>query len=307
VEWPETLDAAQERVARLCRAIVGPGNEPVRLLVKDDAVEERARNRIGDVRGVEYVRADYDDCWLRDTAPVFGHRKDGGLGALRFRFNAWGGKYDLPLDARLAEWMVGQVPALDLVCPLTLEGGALETDGRGTFLTTESCTLNPNRNPGLTRGGFEEELRARVFVKRIVWLGEGLRHDHTDGHVDMVARFTPEGAVLCMRPNPEAPNARVLAALRARVRDAGLSVMELPAPRAVLAPDGTPMPASYCNFYVANEAVIVPTYDMAEDAEALAVVAEAFPGREVIGLPARDLLCGGGAFHCVTQPQPLTR
>jgi agmatine deiminase len=133
-----------------------------------------------------------------------------------------------------------------------------------------------------------------------------LEHDHTDGHIDMVARFAAPDTVLCMKGTAGAPNAEVLDSIERTLRASGLTVLELPAPSAIAAPGGTPLPASYCNFYIANEAVIVPTYGIPEDQAALGELGNAFPGRQVIGLPAVDLLWGGGAFHCVTQAQPTT-
>ena len=303
-EWPRHLEDAQRSVAELCRAIAGPGHEAVRLLVKDEVVEAQARNLIGDMQGVDYVRAKYGDCWLRDTAPLLGQTDDGALGALCFDFNGWGGKFDIPLDGEVSDRLTCRLGARRFDCPVVLEGGALETNGLGTFITTTSCALNENRNPGLTREAFEQALGALLPIERLIWIERGLAHDHTDGHVDMIARFVGADTMLCMRPDARAPNAEVLAAVAEELRSRGLSVIEVPAPRAVVARDGSPLPASYCNFYVANDAVIVPTYGIPEDELALAEIAKAFPKREVIGLPGADLLWGGGAFHCVTQPQP---
>jgi agmatine deiminase len=303
-EWPGYLLEAQRSVAALSRAIAGAGNESVRLLVKNDQVEERARALVGESRNVEYLTADYGDCWVRDTAPLLGHAADGEPGGLCFAFNGWGGKYEMPFDQEVGRWLTDRLQAKRFECPVVLEGGALETDGNGTFLTTASCALNPNRNPGLTREAFEEALGALVSVRRVVWLDRGLRHDHTDGHIDMIARFAGPNSVICMKAAPGAPDAEVLGSIERTLRSNGLDVLELPAPGAVTAPDGAPLPASYCNFYIANEAVIVPTYGVPEDGAALREIASAFPNREVIGLPAQDLLRGGGAFHCVTQSEP---
>jgi agmatine deiminase len=293
-------------MAELCRAIAGPGEEPVVLLVADEAVEDQARALVGDARNIEYVRAVYGDCWLRDTAPLLGHADDEGLGALCFDFNGWGGKFEIPGDEQVGSWLTARLGARRFESPIVLEGGALETNGRGTFITTESCVLNANRNPSLTRGAFEEAMGALLPIERWIWLDEGLAHDHTDGHVDMIARFVAEDAVLCMRPDPKAPNEDVLSSVRAALRQRGLHVVEVPAARLVCAPDGSPLPASYANFYIANQAVIVPTYDIPQDEDALRAISNAFPKRELIGLPARHLLWGGGAFHCVTQPQPIS-
>jgi len=303
-EWPGYLHEAQRCVAALSRAIAEAGNEPVQLLVRNDEVEQHARSLIGESRNVRYARADYGDCWVRDTSPLLGHTASGALGGLCFGFNGWGGRYEIAFDDEVSAWLTNRLSAKRFECPLVLEGGALESNGQGTFLTTASCTLNDNRNPGLTRRAFEEALGALVSMKRLVWLDRGLAHDHTDGHIDMIARFAAPDTVLCMKANPKAPNAEVLMSIERDLRASGLSVLELPAPRAVAAPDGTPLPASYCNFYIANEAVIVPVYEIPEDQVALREIADAFPGREVIGLPAADLLWGGGAFHCVTQAQP---
>lgn len=305
-EWPGHLLEAQRSIAALSLAIADAGNEPVQLLVKNDEVEERARALIGDSRNVRYVTADYGDCWVRDTAPLFGHTADGTLGGLCLGFNAWGGKYEMAFDEKVSTWLTDRLHAKRFECPVILEGGALETDGQGTFLTTESCVLNPNRNPGLTRDAFEVALGEAVSMERVIWLDRGLEHDHTDGHIDMIARFASSDSVFCMKAAQGVPGAEVLDSIARSLRANGLNVLELPAPRAVTAPDGAPLPASYCNFYIANEAVIVPVYEIPEDRAALREIAGAFPDREVIGLPAQDLLRGGGAFHCVTQAQPTT-
>jgi agmatine deiminase len=304
-EWPD-LDEAQRASAELCRSIAGPGKEHVRLLVRDESVERVARSLIGEAQNVMYLRADYGDAWTRDTLPVFGHDVDGQLGALRFGFNGWGEKYEMPGDATVGDWVLARTGARAYRSSLILEGGAIESNGSGVLLTTESCALNPNRNPGLSRESFESSMQELLELERIVWLASGLAHDHTDGHVDMIARFVSSDTVVCMRPEGDVPNAELLRETRATLAEAGLRIVDLPAPGPVHAPDGAPLPASYCNFYVANAAVIVPSYGVPEDAAALARVAETFPTRQVIGLRASHLLCGGGAFHCVTQPQFAT-
>jgi agmatine deiminase len=248
--------------------------------------------------------ADYGDCWVRDTLPLLGHTRGGKLGGLCFRFNGWGGKFSIPDDEVIGRWITRKLDALRFESGLTLEGGALETNGRGTFITTASCALNENRNPGLTRDEFEAALDSLVSVDRVIWIDRGLEYDHTDGHVDMIARFVTPETVLCMAPTAGAPNERVLREVEQTLRRGDVDVITVPAPSASKHPDQIPLPATYCNFYVANAAVIVPTYGVKEDRAALIELQNAFPEREVVGLPARDLLWGGGAFHCVTQPQP---
>lgn len=302
-EWPN-LDAAQRAHAALCRAIAVAGKEPVKLLVPDEPRAAQAAAQIGAEADVEYVLAHYGDCWTRDTLPLFG-LVDGKLGALRFRFNGWGGKFAIAGDEKIGPWVVERREANSFSLDLTLEGGALEFDGEGRCIVTRSCALNPNRNPGLTPATFTEVLQRATDVRTVVWLSEGLPHDHTDGHVDMVARFAEPGVVMCACANEEAPEAGVFRRIERELRDHELTVLPLPTPGPIEAPDRTPLPANYCNFYVANEAVFVPQYGIDEDAEALSAIERAFPTRHAIGLPALDLLWGGGSFHCITQPEPM--
>jgi len=191
----------------------------VRLLVRDPDVERQARALIGDASQIEYVSAAYGDCWLRDTAPLLGYDAHGALCGLRFALNGWGGKYQMPFDDTVGDWLLGHLRARGARSPLFLEGGALESNGAGTFLTTESCVLNDNRNPGLTREVFEDALGKLVEVSRVVWLERGLEHDHTDGHVDMIARFASADTVLCMEPAGDVPNAGVMREIASVLRD----------------------------------------------------------------------------------------
>lgn len=303
-EWTPHLAGAQQSIARLVCAIADEGGEPVRLLVRNERVEAEARSLIGDAPNVAYVQSRYGDCWIRDTAPLLGYTPGGTLGGLCFGFNGWGDKFSITHDDVVGTWMTAELRAARFESSITLEGGSLETNGQGTFLTTASCTLNENRNPGLTRSRFETALGALVLVERVVWIERGLEHDHTDGHIDMIARFISPDTVFCMAPRAGTPNEGALRGVEQALQRSGLEVLTAPAPDAVRRPDGIPLPATYCNFYIANAAVIVPTYGVAQDRTALDVLDRAFPSREVIGLPAADLLWGGGAFHCVTQPEP---
>jgi len=303
-EWPSNLEAAQSTIAALCRTIANAGNERVRLLVRDHDIEAVARNLIGASSKIDYVTAAYGDCWVRDTLPLLGHTPSGALGAVRFRFNGWGRKFDDQLDVEIGRWLGDYLGARHFEHDLVLEGGALEFDGEGTFITTKSCTLNDNRNPGFAPADVEKALSSLVFVRRLIWLERGLNHDHTDGHVDMIARFVAPDTLMCTRGDTNDPNVEVTRSIEAALRETGLTIRTVPSPGAIFAPDGAPLPATYCNFYIANEAVVVPLFGVPEDSKARDEVAAAFPSRAVVGLPARDLLWGGGAFHCVTQPQP---
>ncbi|MFZ5668302.1 MAG: agmatine deiminase family protein [Pseudomonadota bacterium] len=305
--WRADLAPAQDEVAALARALAGPGEERVRLMVRGDAAEAEARARLDGAAGVEIIRGEFGDIWLRDTGPIF--RSDGRAAA--FRFNGWGGKYDLEGDEEVAGQIAAASGAPLAAHDFVLEGGAIDHDGFGTVLTTRQCLLNRNRNPGWTEAEAEAALADALGARRILWLGDGLRNDHTDGHVDNLARFVAPGVVACPiawgRADPNAPlydeTARALAGMT-DARGSRLTVMRIPSPGWIDG-DGGPAPASHMNFIIANRAVIVPLYEN-ERAGAFAVdaVQSLFPERKAIGLPSSAILTGGGSFHCITQQEP---
>ena len=309
--WEDDLAQAQDEVAALARALAGPGGERVRLLTGSADGEADARRLLGDVAGVEIVPGAFGDIWLRDTGPIFVKTQAGGLQAQGFRFNGWGGKYLLPHDDEVAD-QIARASATPLVANgFVLEGGALDHDGFGTVLTTGQCLLNPNRNPGWTAQTAEESLAGALGAKSLLWLGEGLRNDHTDGHVDNLARFVAPGVVVCPvafgrgDPNGAAYDdaARRLAGFT-DARGEKLKVMRIPSPGWVEDEDGDYVPASHMNFIIANQAVIVPVYEDKASPLALEGFKALFPGRKVIGLPSKAILTGGGSFHCITQQEP---
>ena len=308
--WQEDLPAAQAEVAALARALAGPGGERVRLLTGSAQGEADARRMLGEVAGIEIVPGAFGDIWLRDTGPIFA-RGDAGLQAQGFRFNGWGGKYELEHDDTVAE----QIAAASAT-PLTrhdfiLEGGAVDHDGEGTVLTTGQCVLNPNRNTGWDPAKAEAALAESLGAAKVLWLGEGLQNDHTDGHVDNLARFVAPGVVACPvawgRGDPNADAYDDAARRLAGMTDAAgrkLQVVRIPSPGFVEGPEGGPIPASHMNFLIANQAVIVPLYEARPGELAVQALEHLFPGRTVIGLPSRAVLTGGGSFHCITQQEP---
>jgi agmatine deiminase len=308
--WQNDLGPAQEEVAALARALAGPGGERVRLLVANDAAAATARTLTNGEPGVEIVRGAFGDIWLRDTGPLF-LKRDEAVVAAGFKFNGWGGKYVLPDDDTVAEQLAAAAGAPLAPHDFVLEGGAVDTDGFGTLLTTRQCVLNPNRNPNWTEDKAEMALGLALGLKTVLWLGDGLHNDHTDGHVDNLARFVAPGVVACPiafgRDDPNADvydaAARTLAGFR-DARGVSLQVMRIPSPGRIVNDDDAIVPASHMNFIIANEAVIAPVYEARASGFALDALREAFPEREVIGLPSRALLTGGGSFHCISQQEP---
>ncbi len=306
--WGAGLEPVRDAWVEMARAI-GEG-ERLEVLVPDAGGESLARERLAGL-DVRLHRIPFGDIWLRDTAPVFLTGPSGERACACFEFNGWGEKYVLPHDAEVSAKVAAASSLPTFRLPFILEGGSVETDGEGTCLTTRQCLLNPNRNPGMTAADVETSLRDALGVERILWLGEGLRNDHTDGHIDTIARFVAPASVVCMRPSgPDDPNGsaltRVEEALRS-FRDAGerrLEVTTIPSPGRVLDPGGEVLPASYLNFYVGNRAVVVPVFGVPTDAGAIAAIGRLFRGRKAVGVPACDLLTGGGAFHCITQQVP---
>ena len=312
--WPGRLEYAQDAFAVFVRELVA--REPVRLLVNDLESELAARVLLGaegvDVERVAFHRVRTNDSWLRDSGPVFLVRDD-ETALADFGFDAWGRKYPpWELDdavPRAIEEITG-LPRFE--AGFVLEGGSVEGDGRGTILTTESCLLNRNREPGRSREQMEQRLSAWLGAREVVWLAEGIEGDDTDGHIDDLARFVAPGTVAAVTAEEGHPDQAVLAENLARLRAARdadgkpLAISTLPSPPP-LELAGIRCPASYANFLLVNGAVLVPTFAAPQDQRALAVVGELLPERDVVAVPARGLVLGLGALHCLSQQQPVPR
>jgi len=316
VTWPDRVPQVQEIFLDFMQALLP--HERVDLLVDDAEVEADVRGRLR-ARGVADADASLvchhvptADSWIRDYGPNFLLDADGRLAFNDWGFNAWGNKYetllpDADVPRRLA--VLNDVPRFDP--GIVMEGGSIDVDGAGTVLTTEQCLLHPNRNPSLTRDDLERYLRDHLGVRQVLWLGEGIAGDDTDGHVDDITRFVaPDTIVTVVEDDPTDPNHAPLADNLRRLqaaRDADgrpYRIVTLPMPGVVADDEGGRLPASYANFYIANGVVLVPVYGHANDARALEILAPLFPDRRLVPLQCEPLVWGMGSIHCVTQQQP---
>jgi agmatine deiminase len=300
--WEEDLAPAREEVIAFARAIWADGRGERVILVADDKLAGQAAQDMAREIADVLVRP-FGDVWLRDTAPIL-VEVDGQVAARDFRFNFWGGKYDLPGDEEIGGLLAESRDLEATRCDWVLEGGAIDTDGTGLVVTTEQCLLNDNRNPTLTREDIEARLAQDLGFTRVLWLGDGLAADHTDGHVDNLARFVgPNRLALPVAADANDPNAAIYADAKARADAFGVEVVPIPSPGRVER-DGEVVPASYMNFYIGNAAVVVPIYGAPNDAAAVAAIAALFPDRTVAGVRADHLLTGGGSLHCISQQIP---
>jgi agmatine deiminase len=308
--WVGQLEAVRREFAALVRTLAR--FEPVHLLVRDRATEDDARTRLGGAH-VTFHRIAYDDVWLRDSGPIMVTSAD-GVALLDWTFNGWGQKYNASIDNVVPQEIATALGTTAERIDVVLEGGSIDVNGTGTLVTTRQCLLSPKRNPALDEAAIEDILRRALGVDQILWLDEGLEGDHTDGHVDTITRFVDERTIVTATcDDPEDVNSRTLGRNLDRLRELTdtegrpFRIVQLPLPerRAELA--GERLPLTYANFYIANGAVVVPVFDDPRDEQALAILRPLFPGREVVGLTARALMTGGGAFHCVTQQQPAGR
>jgi len=314
--WPGSFGAIPGIWVEMVRALVP--HERVNILVNDAApaaaVAELLRAGGVDLSHVDLHEITTDDAWARDHGPIFvtreadGHRE---LAAVDWIYNAWGGKYPpWANDDVVPEKIASKLGVRRFVPGIVLEGGSIDVNGRGTLLTTESCLLNPNRNPQLSRAEIEAYLRDYLGVRHILWLGDGILGDDTDGHIDDLTRFVDASTVVTVvESDPDDENYQPLQDNLKRLQSMkdqdgrALHVISLPMP-APVEHEGQRLPASYANFYIGNGAVLVPIFDDPHDEQVLATLRSLFPTRRIVGIPSRQLVWGLGAFHCVTQQQP---
>jgi agmatine deiminase len=300
--WEDDLEPARGEVVEFARAVhAGGKGETVILVAADGASADRAAELAGD--SAQVIVEPFGDIWLRDTAPII-VRGTQELAAADFRFNWWGGKYHLPGDESIGARLAARTGLALRSHDWIFEGGAIDIDGTGLGVTTEQCLLNPNRNPDLGRSDIEARLSEGLGVDRLLWLGDGLLNDHTDGHVDNLARFVAPGTIaIPQAAGSDDPNAAIFADARERALAFGLEVVALPSPGLVES-DGEIIPASYMNFYIGNASVVVPLYGAANDQAAVDAIGRLFPTRAVVGFRADHILTGGGSFHCISQQLP---
>lgn len=311
-DWGDELGAVEQTFITMARAIAR--YQPLVIFCHDDAYRDRVRSLLGNPESIALVIAPSNDIWVRDYSPVT-VINNGTRELLDFRFNGWGGRYPAGLDDRITRTLLAArvLPGVSHT-PLdtVLEGGAIETDGQGTLLVTSQCLLNPNRNGPVDRQWFQTLAARYLGCDRILWLDHGyLQGDDTDGHVDMLARFGPDNRIIytaCDDPADShyrelAAMAEQLSAFRTR-NGAPYALHPLPWPPETRDADGNRLPLSYANFLVINGAVLVPTYDVHTDEEALRVIAACFPEREIIPIPARPLIRQHGSVHCATMQVP---
>jgi agmatine deiminase len=300
--WGEPLAEAQMQIAAFANAVHDGGRgETVHLIADGEDAATIARDLVED--GVIVEARAIGDIWLRDTGCIIvgnGNERR----ARKFGFNGWGQRFDYPGDQTIGEELATATGLQVDMCDWVLEGGSIDVDGEGLAVTTADCLLNRNRNPLLGAEEIAERLNRDLGIDRLLWLGDGLANDHTDGHVDNLARFiAPRHLVLPEARGDDDPNTAVYAAARARAEAFGVDVTTLPSVGR-FEQDGEVVPASYMNFYIGNSVVVVPTYGSRFDDDALAELAPLFPDRTIVGLPADAVITGGGSFHCSSQQVP---
>ena len=325
-------DKAVLALAKMVHALAD--SEPVNINVCDAAHKEDVKKTLTQTGArhshVTFFHIPTNEPWCRDHGPIFVTRKETPRSlVLDWGYNAWGFKYPPFDDDDYVPTAVAEMLGLPVEYPgMILEGGSIDVNGEGLLLTTRSCLLNPNRNPELKQAQIEHRLRDQLGVREILWLGDGIEGDDTDGHVDDIARFVSPDTIVCAIEEDEndtnfeplRANHDYLAALTTDAEagaadddedeDTGgdgklprFQVVKMPMPRKIVR-DGQRLPASYANFYIGNKVVLLPTFADTNDRWAAAILEKAFPGRRVIGIDCRDLIWGLGAFHCLTQQQP---
>lgn len=314
ISFPDAYDTVPPVLAKMVDALAD--SEWVCINVRDSDEEQMVRRQLKSAKArsehVRFFHIPTNEPWCRDHGPIFITKNEAPrLAIVDWAYNAWGWKYPpFDLDDDVPTRVAAQLDLPVYHPGMVLEGGSIDVNGSGTLLTTRSCLLNPNRNPDFTKKEIEDRMKDFLGVKKILWLGDGIEGDDTDGHVDDLTRFVDHATVVTVveededDANYEALHENLARLHEMKVEDGTeLEVLTLPMPRKI-ARDGQRLPASYANFYIANKAVLLPVFADTHDAWAIAVLEKAFKGRKVVPIDCRELIWGLGAFHCLTQQQP---
>ncbi len=312
-----TLDQVEAVYLEMIGALVT--GESVNLLVNDEAMQEKAAKRLAekqiDLEKIKFAQIPTNDSWIRDYGPTFLSRETetGGTetAAALWQFNAWGNKYDYPLDTKAGKEVVDNIKARTFEPGLVLEGGSIEVNGQGTLITTRQSLLDANRNPDMDQSSIEKILKEFLGVKHIIWCDGQMEGDDTDGHIDNLVRFADSHTVIALdEPNTQDSNHQCInqnlnTLKKARDQnDKELNVISLPTP-GIIREGEDRLPASYANFYIGNNVVLLPVFNHPNDKEAESILSRIFPDREVVPVNGKVLVSGLGGPHCLTQQQPI--
>jgi len=309
--WPDRVPQVEEIYLQMMAALAP--HETVNLLVDDTTTEHAVKKRCSfpGVENICFHQIPTVDSWIRDYGPNFLIDNRGNRAFNNWIFNAWGNKYEtLKHDDRVPLFLEPILQIRRFEPRIVLEGGAIDVNGAGCVLTTEQCLLNPNRNPSLSREQIEQYLLHYYGQEQVLWVEEGIVGDDTDGHIDDTVRFVNEDTVLAI--TEENRNDENYELLKKNLKDLKqmrllngkqLNIVELPMPNDVIYEDKR-LPASYANFYISNQAVIVPTYRCGRDDKALSIIQQCFPGKKIVGIDSTEIIWGLGSFHCLSQQEP---
>ena len=314
--WPERVPQVEEIFLHMMRMLTP--HETVNLLVEDEEAKQSIAERCNfdGAENIHFHRLSTVDSWVRDYGPNFLVRESNGRRKLAYNdwvFNAWGSKYeDLKRDDAIPKQLEGVLNVPRFEPGIVMEGGSIEVNGAGVVMTTEQCLLNPNRNPHLDRAGIEQHLKDFLGVENVLWLGEGIVGDDTDGHIDDIARFVAPDTIVCaLEEDPADENYELLRENYRQLQGAtdargqNYQVIPLPMPGRISNADAERLPASYANFYIANNVVLLPVFGHPRnDRRAVEILQPLFPDRRVVPINCEPLVWGMGTIHCVTQQQP---
>lgn len=319
ISWPKDPDTFPpgyiEQVEEIYVKMIEElkNSEIVKILVNDEATEEKITSMLHDTKNVEFHKIKSVDVWMRDYGPIFVvNKKEKKIAATKWIFNAWGNKYEELKKDNVAGMEAAKTTGYPIAeTGIVMEGGSIDGNGLGTCITTEQCLINKNRNPNMTKKEIEEALGKHLGFTNFIWLGEGIEGDDTDGHVDDIIRFVNKNTVITMVENdkndanhkPLQKNFELLK--QAKDQDGKhLNVIPIQMPKRIDCPERR-LPASYANFYIGNACVLVPTFDdKNNDEKALSILGKLFPTRKIVGIPCTALVYGYGGIHCVTQQEP---